>query len=969
MDWNKKMTRLERYLFYRGYPRRNKILFHVEQKIFKERTAKSSISIDPNAQPRLTIISVGNSHLDSAWKWRKEDAHQKKTFPTFSRALFHMKIFPNFTFSANATVHYEWIEDISPQTFQEIKDAVENGQWELVGGEYVESDVNLVDGESLVRQRLIGQRYYLHHFHRLADIAWMDDVFGFCLQLPQLLAKSGGIYFYTNKFCYSNISIKHPPESPKYTGGEKFPFLHFNWMAPDGSKILVTWAQHKNNFPKHLEHFTKHSRTVKPEEDNCFNYTLTWQEMDAKCSDEVVQLIVNAYGHGDGGMGPRPLEILEQMVWEQLGYVQNAPIKKFFQLLRPYQDRLPNWCDEMYLENHQGTLTSVGMVKENNHTAEVLLHLAESLSTFAGLFGKDHFQDEFEDDWKKILFLQFHDVLPGSSIVEVYRDAATDYNQVIRHLASCHENAIMNLAESLKTGEKKSYWTIYNGLGWARGGYVLLPKQQWNFAADGNGTALITQTVRFSSYTRNREIQVGIVDVPGTNYLATIEGLPELTEYEAQAEEWLLIHLPKADSLPSYGMINLSLMESAPKAVKSMVSIEEQPPHFLLKNNLVSITLDKQTGRITHYHFNGIDSAVLGPLGIGYRIFKDDPTEFDAWNIDPNYRTKEVQFPGVDSIIIEEKGPLRVTLLVKYCKSVAGATYHTRFSLYHNDPKLYGELLVDWQEEYHILKLALDTQLTGKMVHCGTPFGIQQRPAIPRTAYQEAMFEYPFQQFAYLQSDLTPDGNCTGIAMYSQSKFGMWVSGGLMEMTLLKAPHFAPADKNYATLDPDAPHCPVVDRGFHRIPWAVELIPKSKTLMDIVRTGYEYNIPPIGFEAEYAHSDTSFISCDQPNVILHTVKEIEAWMRDAPDWFYNPGMNELVFIIRCVEYLGQETKCSLQLDSHLDIKRVQEVDLLERIHQNGIASSDAKYENHEIKFTIRPYEIKSLMIFGRQPTV
>jgi alpha-mannosidase len=899
-----------------------------------------------------------------------------------------MQKFPRFTFSANATIHYEWIDDVSPQTFIDIKTAVENGQWELVGGDYVESDVNLPNGESLIRQRLIGQRYYLKHFSKLADIAWMDDVFGFCPNLPQIIAKSGGKFFYTNKFCYSHYSIQFPEESPKYTGGEKFPFLHFRWQSPDGSEILCTWAQHKNNFHKHLQHFTKHSRTVKDSVDNKFDYSMNWKEIDNKCSNEVVPLIVNVYGLGDGGMGPRPLEILEQMVWEDLGYVQNGPIRNFFKLLVPYRDRLPIWKDELYLENHQGTLTSVGMIKENNHTAEILLNFAESLSVFSGALGGDHFQDEFEDNWKSVLFLQFHDVLPGSSICEVYRDAAEEYNLVFHHLASCIESSLMYIAQTQKSADKRPYYTIYNGLSWSRnGGYLILPRENYNLVLDDKKSPFLSQPISFTGNVKNRVIQLGMSDATGTNYLAKLNGFDELLEYEDQPKDKLLVYLPPSNPIGSFGILNISLAESAPREIKPLVSVSENADTILLTNNLLSVQINRITGRIinitmksqTQSPSSGVsspsisssspssaDSTLLGSEGIGYLLFQDDKTPFDAWNLDLNYRQKLVAFPEILEIKIEERGPLRASILLKFQKSAAGSTYHSRIWLLANDLKIYGELLVDWQEDHKLLKLGIDTRFSTSEVFCGVPYGIHKRSTQPKNTYQEAMIEYNFQQFAFLPG-LQPIGDISGVAMYSQSKYGMVAIGGKMEMSLLKAPFFEKPDLRYATLDYDAPQSPIVDRGFHHIPWAIEFCTTSKKIEDILRSGYEYNQPLIALRSDYEHPSLSFMSISPSNVLLTQIKEIEAYMRDAPDWFYNPGMGEIGVILRCVEFLGQETLCQISINPKLNIKSVQEVDLLERVRNFDINPTDVIIDANTLKFTIRSYEIKSLLVVLRIP--
>ena len=157
-----------------------------------------------------------------------------------------------------------------------------------------------------------------------------------------------------------------------------------------------------------------------------------------------------------------------------------------------------------------------------------------------------------------------------------------------------------------------------------------------------------------------------------------------------------------------------------------------------MTNELITVIISKTTGRITEVQKNGYlnpDSDVnyVGEKGIGYNFYCDEKTQFDAWNIDPNYHSKPIAFPFVDTIIIEEDGPIRSTLLIKYLPTAAHSTIHTRISLYINDPKIFGESIIDWQEEWKILKIGVDTIFDSETITCGIPFGCQQRSTKPKT--------------------------------------------------------------------------------------------------------------------------------------------------------------------------------------------------------------------------------------------
>jgi alpha-mannosidase len=422
---------------------------------FKARTANSPVQVDWNKG--IKLLSIGNSHIDAAWLWRKEDTRTKKINVTFDRALLHMAMYPDFTYTQNQAVYYAWTKELYPEIWQGIKQRFKEGRWEVLGGDWVECDANIPSGESLIRQRAAGQRFYLEEFGFVSDIAWADDVFGFPHCYPQILAKSGAKYFYTNKFCYNEVN--------------KFPYHAMLWKSPDGSQVLMHWMQHKNSWARWLKTFKDLSVLLRPGESAELDYMADFDKARASFSDEILPVIGSMYGHGDGGNGPKPAEIIEQLCWQHQGLAKLGTTAELFSMLEPYRQRLPAWNDELYLECHQGTLTSIHMIKENNRTAEVLLRSAEFLNVLSVLRGgKDH-QPEIRELWKTCLFNQFHDVLPGSSIPEVYRDAAMEFQGLFKRLYEIRDGVSNVQAKKVDKTNTASF-TILNDLSWARGGIV-----------------------------------------------------------------------------------------------------------------------------------------------------------------------------------------------------------------------------------------------------------------------------------------------------------------------------------------------------------------------------------------------------------------------------------------------------------------------------------------------------------------
>jgi alpha-mannosidase len=851
---------------------------------------------------------------------------------------------------------------------------VDQGRWEFVGGDYVEMDCNLPCGESLIRQRLVGQRFYLKHFGKIADIAWYDDVFGWPCTLPQILAKSGAKYFYTNKFCYSNESIKEV--------GDNFPFLHFLWRAPDStSEVMLTWAKHKNGFWNQLKHFHEHSVQVKKGVNNIFNYTDSWEEMKSRTiqnKNDCIPLLINAYGHGDGGLGPRTGEIMEQMFWEFSDFVRNGTTKQMFALLEPYRSNLPVWQDELYLENHQGTLTSVGMIKENNATFEVMMRISESLAILESIFLKDELERAnimklLNNDWKKGLFLQFHDVLPGSSIIEVYRDAAEDFSEIFYGAGTIQEKLLIDLSNNHNLLEKKdvnNQIMLYNPLAHSRDGLVVIPSNGFTSAVSYDGTPLAAQLIKHDFHVPNRNIAMGIELPTGYNYLKHTDGLNQMFKHEAEDNNLLLIYFPKTQALKQYSFTTITLHQSS-TTFNSMIEFRES--EIILKNTKIQIKIDRKTGAISELLSlsdlgKGKSQNYLSEPGIDLRMFVDAKTQFDAWNLDRNYKEKEVPISPVKEIIVLEDGPVRATIQIIYEKSKAASTFKHNISIIRDEPIIYGECLIDWQEEYKLLKLAIRTSFDSEDLISGVPYGIQRRRVVPQTVFEKARFEFASQQFNWLSASKTDiETEFNSLGLFSQSKYGTSCDnnrnlGASVYLSLLKAPHFEPYKEGVATLDDDNPRNDIVDQGFHRIPWCIKLFTSSDSLIDVIRFARDYNTPIISIKSNNKIKPISFVSIEPKNIELEWVKLQEEELKEASDFFYRPNPTETAVIARIVEYEGKESIGKITFNEKLPVKKVFEVDMLERVNNNGINNPTAKLEDRSIVFSISPYEIKSLLI-------
>jgi alpha-mannosidase len=318
---------------------------------------------------------------------------------TFRAALQLMARNPEFTYTQSQAAAYAWMEEKYPPLFEEIKERVKQGRWEIVGGMWVEPDLNMPDGESLVRQFLFGKRYFQEKFGVDVRTAWNPDTFGYNWQMPQICKKSGIDFFVTTKLARNDTN--------------KFPYRLFWWESPDGSRVLTYFP---NMVGEHVEGSLMNAHLMSASQ--------------AIGTREIMYL----YGVGDHGGGPTQLDIDAARRLEQTNLfpvVKFGTAQPFLEGLRQQSNQLnvPVWNDELYFEYHRGVFTSQAHTKRHNRKSEVLLLNAEKFSSLAQLLGQPYRQEDLNEAWKMVLFNQFHDILPGSSIAPVYVDAARDYRQ------------------------------------------------------------------------------------------------------------------------------------------------------------------------------------------------------------------------------------------------------------------------------------------------------------------------------------------------------------------------------------------------------------------------------------------------------------------------------------------------------------------------------------------------------------
>ena len=352
-----------------------------------------------------TISGVGHAHIDSAWLWPIRET-KRKTSRTFSNVTSLADEYDDFIFACSQAQQYEWVRDNYPHVWARIQESVKKGQWAPVGGMWVEADGNLPGGEAIARQLIHGKRFFIDHFGVETKGVWLPDSFGYTAAYPQLAKLAGNDWFLTQKISWNQTN--------------KFPHHTFWWEGIDGTRIFT--------------HF--------PPVDT-YNARFSGEEMDRAVRNYSEKgggtRSLAPFGWGDGGGGPTR-EIMERA--RRLADLEGSPKvvvehpDEFFAKAREEYPDAPVWVGELYLELHRATYTSQARTKQGNRRSEHLLREAELWATTAALHapGYSYPYEKLDRLWKTVLLHQFHDILPGSSIAWVHREAEAEYARVAEEL-------------------------------------------------------------------------------------------------------------------------------------------------------------------------------------------------------------------------------------------------------------------------------------------------------------------------------------------------------------------------------------------------------------------------------------------------------------------------------------------------------------------------------------------------------
>lgn len=636
-----------------------------------------------------TIHLTGHSHIDYAWLWPVEET-KRKVARTVANAVALSKMFPEFVFSQSSAQIYSDLKEKYPELFASVKELVRQNKWEPAGGMWVESDCNIPNVESMIRQFYYGQRFFEREFGKKSKVCWLPDVFGFSWVLPQILRQAGIEYFVTTKLNWNDTN--------------EFPYDLCIWRGIDGSEVLYCSFNNPNE---------GYNGKIDPE-----TIYKTWKNFRQK---ELTDRVLLSFGYGDGGGGPTEEMLQNYRILKEfpnLPKLEIQSVEKYFESLQ-LQKNLPVWDDELYLECHRGTYTSQSNVKKLHKDAEDALYLAEMVSTFC----TDNYSTELDELWKIVLRNEFHDILPGSSIKEVYQDAEKELSYVKKKATEVFEKAI-----NLLTEKNASTISILNSSSFPKKCVFSLNE---NLKLSLNGEPVLCQKTSDGRYIYfiDREIE------PLSKIELNVCGINS---------DW-----------------------------------SEQPKEgncYSMENEYLKISV-KEDGTIQIYD-KKLEKLAFNDHGNILKMHKNIPYYWDNWDIaDGVERTGfELKASRISRI---ESGPVREIIRVEY--EAEGSKITQDYILVKNSKRLDIKTKIDWHTRRALLRAYFPSTVLTRKARFDISGGFIERPTHKNSKHEQARFEVPAHRWVDLsQTDF-------GVAILNDGKYGYTVDQNVVGLSLIKA--------------------------------------------------------------------------------------------------------------------------------------------------------------------------------------
>jgi alpha-mannosidase len=756
------------------------------------------------------VLATGHAHIDSAWLWPVRET-RRKCARTFSSVVALMDQREDFVFACSSAQQYAWVQESHPELFARIKKKVDAGQFVPVGGMWVESDTNLPGGEALARQMVEGKRYFLDELGVETQDVWLPDSFGYTGALPQIVRAAGSQWFLSQKLSWNDTN--------------RMPHHTFRWEGIDGSRVLA--------------HF--------PPVDT-YNSDLSARELahaERNFADKAVaDTSLVPFGWGDGGGGPTREMLASADRFRSLDGVPQVELgspNTFFERASTELDAAGGgavWSGEMYLEYHRGTYTSQARTKRGNRRSEHLLREAELWAATAAVrTGAAYPAADLREIWREVLLHQFHDILPGSSIGWVYRQAEEAYARIEQRLEAIIATALAALA------------------------------------GPGEGTVLVNA----APHARD-----GVPALGGA--VATGAPIPGSVAVRREGDGTLRVTTDRLDvHLTAGGQID---------SLRDLAADREVIPAGALANLL--------------------------------QLHRDVPRQWDAWDIDAEYRRTVEDLLDASAVEVAVDSPEAV--VVRVVRVVGESTITQELTFRPGTAAIEIVTDVDWHERQQLLKLAFGLDVHADRSAAETQFGHVMRPTHTNTSWDEARYEICAHRWLHVGEP------GYGVALANDATYGHDVTrvesadgrtATVVRQSLLRAPLFP---------DPEA------DQGEHAFRTVLHV---GAEIADAVVDGYRANLPlrTIAGGTEV----TPLVTVSAPGVVVEAVKLADDGSGDV--------------VVRLYEALGRRARAAVT--AGFAATGVVEVDLLERPVQAAGAVSGAE-DPARADLDLRPFQLVTL---------
>lgn len=663
----------------------------------------------------VNIRCVGHTHIDMAWLWRLKHTREKAS-RSFSTVLRLMEQYPEYIFLQTQPQLYEYIKEDFPEIYEKIKEKVKEGRWEADGGMWVEADCNLTSGESLTRQILLGSKFIKEEFGKDVEYLWLPDVFGYSWALPQILKKSGIDTFMTTKISWNQYN--------------RMPHDTFKWKGMDGSEVLTHFITTPDPWSEPGSWFYTYNGQLTPK-----TVKGAWEAYSEK---EINQELLICYGYGDGGGGVNRDQLEQRRCINEIPGLPNLETStagEYFRNLHKTIEETPQyvhtWDGELYLEYHRGTYTSHALNKRLNRKMELFYRRAEWYAVMNGILKhslEEADQEKLTAGWKKMLTEQFHDIIPGSSIHEVYEDSKVTYNEVKQIAEEVEADFFEHAA-----GKAEDVYTVMNSSGWKRNQIVAICESRDGLYENESGEVL-----------------------------------------SAQKEDGITYVL--AENIPSMGMSEIRFVPGETAAKESAFYVEGrtfETPYYTIELN--------EAGQISRLYDKTFDREVLpaGERANVLQVFEDKPLDNDAWDIDIFYQQKMREITDLRVFEIRESGAVKLTVHMEW--KYMNSTVLQDMAMYADNRRIDFVTTVDYHENHQLLKAAFPVDIRATYGTYDIQYGNVRRPNHWNTSWDLARFE----SVAHRWADLSERNY--GVSLLNDCKYGHDIKDNIIRLSLVKA--------------------------------------------------------------------------------------------------------------------------------------------------------------------------------------